>query len=426
MVSIHHQPDENPLRWDALAQGNAARRHLFAHPHPPGMFTRPGELRPDTWFHDGYLRLYAMLNLPQVVRTQELSRGHGPVFMFGNDRDPALLDEVRFTFFDEGFPHGDRPVTAREACAMDNVQGIIVTRQGRIVFEEYPGMDPAQRHHWMSVSKSAINLLLGMLVMQGRLDMDALVSDYVPELPPDGYGSFTVQQVADMDAEVTMNEANYGDPDSPFWDWGRAIGWFEDDGKWPGGVKQLLRAVKRLPRREAEAAATVFYTGSSSQVLAWIIETITGLPTTVCYERYLWQHLGAVSNAAVSVDKCGVAFVGGGWNTTLRDLARYGQIWAQRGIAPDGARIFADDWIVENTSARGLAIFGDWRYHNHSYSRGSTLCHQGHSGQMLWANPATKTVVACFSSLVQPYNTESWSARLQLFMAEAIDRHLGK
>lgn len=418
------QPPANGFRWDAVQATEPLTHQVFASAHSAAMFVRPSDLRPDTWFYDGNLRLYAMLNLPTVVPTCELSRGHGPIFMFGNDRRPSLLDEVSILLPDDGPQQSDQPITARQACAINNVQGIIVTRQGRIVFEEYPGMDPSQRHSWMSVSKSAINMLLGMFVMQGRLDMAALVSDYVPELDHAGYGSFTVQQVADMDAEVSMNELNYGEPGSPFWDWGRAIGWFADDGRWPGGVKQLLRTIERLPRRTGDAAKRVHYTGSSSQVLAWIIESITGLPTSACYERHLWQHLGAVSNAAVSVDKRGVAFVGGGLNSTLRDLARFGQIWAQSGIAPDGTRIFSDSWIAENTSGQGLGIFDDWRYHNHSYSRGSTLCHQGHSGQMLWANPATETVVACFSSLLQPFNTDPSSSRLQLFMAEAIDQYL--
>jgi CubicO group peptidase (beta-lactamase class C family) len=418
------QPSANNFRWDALHAGEPPAHEVFASAHSAAMFVRPGDLRPDTWFHDGHLRLYAMLNLPTVVPTCELSRGHGPIFMFGNDRRPALLDEVSVRLSDEEPQQSDRPVTARQACAINNVQGIIVTRQGRIVFEEYPGMDPSQRHSWMSVSKSAISMLLGMCVMQGRLDMAALVGDYVPELDHGGYGSFTVQQVADMDAEVSMNEADYGAPGSPFWEWGRAIGWFEDAGNWPGGVKQLLCTIERLPRRTGEAARKVFYTGSSSQVLAWVIERITGLPTSLCLEQHLWQHLGAVSNAAVSVDKRGVAFVGGGLNSTLRDLARFGQIWAGKGIAPDGTRIFSESWISENTSGRGLEIFDDWTYHNHSYSRDSTLCHQGHSGQMLWANPATETVVACFSSLLQPFNTEPSASRLLLLMAEAIDQHL--
>ena len=48
----------------------------------------------------------------------------------------------------------------------------------------------------------------------------------MPELKGKGYGSFTVQEVADMDADVNMDEKNYHDPKSAFWDFGRSMGWF--------------------------------------------------------------------------------------------------------------------------------------------------------------------------------------------------------
>jgi len=121
----------------------------------------------------------------------------------------------------------------------------------------------------------------------------------------------------------------------------------------------------------------VRYTGSSSQVLAWVIEHLTGVPTTVAYERYLWQHLGAVADASISIDRHGVPFVGGGWLSTLRDLARYGMIWANRGVAPDGTRLFDDAWIEENTAGKGPKVFKDWGYHNHAYSRNGGLAHPG-------------------------------------------------
>jgi hypothetical protein len=48
-----------------------------------------------------------------------------------------------------------------------------------------------------------------------------------------------VQRLADMDADVDMDEKNYHDPKSAFWAFGRSRGWSNDDGKWPGGNKQF-------------------------------------------------------------------------------------------------------------------------------------------------------------------------------------------
>jgi CubicO group peptidase (beta-lactamase class C family) len=343
--------------------------------------------------------------------------------MLGAEPDRELLDRVTVTLPDETFPRAGRPVTAREACSWTNVQGIIVVRNGHVIAEEYMGMDPAQRHHWMSISKSAVHMLLGMLVTRGDLDLSRTVDHYLPELGGCGYGCFTLQELADMNAHVSMNEEDYSNPNAAFWDWGRAIGWFGDGGQWPGGVKQLIKQIDRLPPRRGDDAQDVYYTGSNSQVLVWIIERITGMSTRDCYERLLWQHVGAVMDAAVSVDVHGVVFAGGGWLSTLRDLARYGSIWTNRGVAPDGTRIFEPEWTEE--SFRGtMCVYKDWRYHNHCYTRGQGMVHQGHSGQMLWTNPTTGTLVACFGSVLHPNGQEQWTARLQLFMAEQIDRYL--
>jgi hypothetical protein len=45
---------------------------------------------------------------------------------------------------------------------------------------------------------------------------------------------------------------------------------------------------------------------------------------------------------------------------------------------------------------------------------------------MLWTNPATGTVVVCFGSIAHPGGQDRWSCRVQLFMAEAIDRFLAE
>ncbi len=413
----------SPLQWDDLKAGRDPQPHLFAREHPAGMLRRPEQLNQDTWFHDGHLRTYALLNLPDVVRCAEISRGKGPVFMFGNARVPGLLDDVSVAFDHKEFPQSGKVLPARELLSWVNCQGVLVVRNGKVVFEEYAGMDPGQRHHWMSVSKTTLNMLMGKLVGEGKLDLSKKVEDYIPEMRDKGYGDFTVQQLADMDADVSMDERNYHDPKSEFWNFGRSMGWFNDDSKWPGGNKQFLTTLNRLKKPDGEDGSSVRYTSSNSQVIAWIIENVTREPITEYFESSVWRHIGAVSNAAVSVDKHGFPFVGGGYSSTLRDLARYGMVWANNGVAPDGVRIFHEAWMKENTSGKGPKL-RDYRYHNQSYSKDGVIAHQGHSGQMLWVNPASGTVVVTFGSTTTPSGGNAWSRQAYLAVAERIDHHL--
>lgn len=150
---------------------------------------------------------------------------------------------------------------------------------------------------------------------------------------------------------------------------------------------------------------------------------MTKEPLTEYFEASVWRHLGAVSNAAVSIDKHGFPFVGGGYSSTLRDLARYGTIWANRGVAPDGTRIFGEEWMKENTSGKGPNL-RDYRYHNQSYSKDGAIAHQGHSGQTLWVNPASGTIFVTFGSTTTPGGGNAWSRQAYLAVAEKIDQHL--
>jgi CubicO group peptidase (beta-lactamase class C family) len=417
------RPASSPLRWDDIRPGQEPQPHLFGSEYPAAMFRRPSDLTADNWFHDGHLRTYALLNLSDVVRSAEIQRGKGPVYMFGNARVPQLLDSVTVAFNEKEFPRAGTAIPLRELMSWVNCQGILVVRHGKIIFEEYPGMDPGQRHHWMSVSKTTLNMLMGKLVAEGKLDLRRKVEDYVPEMKGRGYGSFTVQELADMNADVSMDEKNYHDPKSAFWGFGRSMGWFHDDGKWPGGNKQFLTTLTRLDKPSGEAGETVRYTSSNSQVIAWIIEKITGEPLAEYFESSIWRHVGAVANASVTVDKHGFPFVGGGYSSTLRDLARYGTIWANKGVAPDGTRIFDEAWMKENTSGKGPKI-RDYRYHNQSYSKESAIAHQGHSGQMLWVNTASGTIVVCFGSTTTPSGGNAWSRQAYVLLAEMVDQHL--
>jgi CubicO group peptidase (beta-lactamase class C family) len=216
-----------------------------------------------------------------------------------------LLDEVSGTFDHPKYPKREAALSVREMLGSLNCQAVIVVRNGKIVFEEYAGMDPGQRHHWMSISKSSLNILLGKLVGEGKLDLTKRVDEYLPELKDRGYGSFTLQELCDMNADVNMDEKNYLDPQSSFWDFGRSVGWFGDDGKWPGGNRQYLATLARLPRPEGEGGQRVRYTSSNSQVLAWVVERVTGRSYVEVFEQEIWQRIGAVAPASVTIDKQG-------------------------------------------------------------------------------------------------------------------------
>src|SRR5262245_36199676 len=71
---------------------------------------------------------------------------------------------------------GQRALSLDEFLEETNTDGMVIVRRGQIVFERYAnGMTAESPHILMSVSKSLLGLLAGVLVARGDLAPDHLV-----------------------------------------------------------------------------------------------------------------------------------------------------------------------------------------------------------------------------------------------------------
>jgi CubicO group peptidase (beta-lactamase class C family) len=90
-------------------------------------------------------------------------------------------------------------LTLRQALEATNTDGLVVLHKGVIVLEDYAnGMTARSPHILMSVSKSMLGLLAGILADRGVLDLSRLVTDIVPEVKATAWAGATVGQLLDM------------------------------------------------------------------------------------------------------------------------------------------------------------------------------------------------------------------------------------
>jgi CubicO group peptidase (beta-lactamase class C family) len=75
-----------------------------------------------------------------------------------------------------------------------------------------------------------------------------------------------------------------------------------------------------------------------------VLEEAGGATLAELIERELWQPMGAEFDADVTVDGHGHAMADGGVCCTLRDLARFGQLWLDGGVV-DGRQVVPLEWI---------------------------------------------------------------------------------
>ncbi|WP_231987718.1 serine hydrolase domain-containing protein [Pseudomonas thivervalensis] len=287
--------------------------------------------------------------------------------------------------------------------------------QGKVVSEQYfNGMQPHTLHLLQSVSKTIVGSLVGRLIGQGRIDPQAPVSHYVPELSASGYGDARVQDLLDMRTGVRFRE-DYTDPDAEFIQLDIASGWRErGERASPDSIYGLLKSLSK----DREHGQFFEYRSVDTDMLAWVCERACGERLPVLLSREIWSRLGAEQDANITLDRVGTALADGGMSATLRDLGRFAQMYLQGGH-------FNSQQIVPETFVRACGrgstpafevLYGYYTKHfptaaysNQCWvldSEQGTYSARGVFGQSIYWDPASEVAIVKLSSWPDFINPE--------------------
>jgi CubicO group peptidase (beta-lactamase class C family) len=84
----------------------------------------------------------------------------------------------------------------------------------------------------------------------------------------------------------------------------------------------------------------------NTDALGWVIRRVTGKSIGQNLSEMIWSQLGMEQDAYFTVDSVGNEFAGGGLNTGLRDLARFGEMIRNNGRA-NGKQILPEAAILD-------------------------------------------------------------------------------
>lgn len=302
--------------------------------------------------------------------------------------------------------------TVAEVIADTYTDGFLVLHHGRVVLEQYPyGTPPDNTHMLMSVSKSLIGCVVGILADQGVIDPTALVESYVPELADSGYRGATVRDVLDMRSGVRFSE-EYLNNDAEVRLLEQVIGWApRTRTDLPSSMYDYLTTLTA-----SRAHGIAFdYRSCETDILGWVCERASGIRMPDLLSTLIWSRIGAEQDMDAAVDPAGAVFHDGGLAATLRDLGRFGQMLLQGGLV-DGAQVVPAWWIADSyagarDSREVFAASGndtwmpDGMYRNQFWlpyrGRDVLLC-LGIHGQLVWIEPARHLVVVKLSSWPHP------------------------
>jgi CubicO group peptidase (beta-lactamase class C family) len=224
---------------------------------------------------------------------------------------------------------GRRDLTFDEFLDDTSTDGVMILHRGRVVLERYAnGMTAAAPHILMSVSKSLLGLLAGVLAARGELAPDRPVPDVIPELAVTAYKGATIRHLLDMRAGVAFDE-DYLATSGPIVAYRKATGWNPLE---PGDTPSDLRAFYREMTRSAGPHGGPFaYVSPNTDLLGWVIERATGTRYADLLSELIWKPMGAARSAYITVDRLGAPRCAGGMCATVGDLARVGQLLVQGG-----------------------------------------------------------------------------------------------
>jgi CubicO group peptidase (beta-lactamase class C family) len=226
--------------------------------------------------------------------------------------------------------------------AETNTDGLLVLHKGKVVTERYFGeMTADSLHLAQSVSKSVVGTLAGIYIDRGLLDINAEVSTLVPELRDSGYGDATIDNLLNMQTGVRFNE-DYTDPDAEFALLDMAAGWKKRiTGQEAETIYDLLMSIGK----ERPHGGHFEYRSTDTDVLAWVCERIGNGRLPDLISREIWSKLGAERDGCFTVDKAGTSLADGGFNATLRDFGRFGQMHLDGGNF-NGQQIISPERIM--------------------------------------------------------------------------------
>ncbi len=213
---------------------------------------------------------------------------------------------------------------------------LIVLHRGNIIHERYaPGVNITTRTRTWSTAKSIAVTLIGMLVDEGKLELDASLN--LEWLPPPGSGEPDPRDEITLRHVLNMSSGLY-----PVDSFGMEYATGSGLAYWAGASSDTGARRRGLVREPGS-----FWDYENYDNLLAVKAMKNALGDELSYHEFprraLLDKIG-MRNTLISMDRFGDFIFSSQIYTNARDLARFGLLWVQDGVWDD-ERLISKQWI---------------------------------------------------------------------------------
>ena len=298
--------------------------------------------------------------------------------------------------------------------------GLIVLHNGNLLYENYWNNNLANsKHIAFSVTKSFVSALVGIALDEGLIDnIEDPITKYLSDFNGTGYEGVRIKDILQMSSGVDFNE-DYADPKSDINRFGRAT-----------ARGSSFRDFAKSLERGREPGTYHHYVSIDTQVLGFLLAEVTGMPLKEYLYKKIWNKIGMEDDAFFIVDNNGVEMALGGLNATLRDYAKFGELYLNRGKW-NGEQVVPASWVDASHTTDGPHLkpgeselsSSPWGYGLQWWVPGfpdTDYTASGVYSQYIYIDPLTNVVIAKTSSNHRYTSEKEYSKAAHVAMFRAI------
>jgi len=263
------------------------------------------------------------------------------------------------------------------------VHSLMLLRHGKVVAEGWWTPYSAEDIHvTYSVTKSFNGTAVGLAADEGLLDLDESVLSIFPDLaPPEPSPLMEEMRIRDLLMMATGHQADTIDVMRARADGAWTEAFLATDVQYPPGTRFL-------------------YHSGAAYMLGAIVQRKSGLTVEEYLRPRLFDPLG-IEHPLWGKSAEGVNLADGGLSVRTEDLARFGQLYLQRGVWND-QRILTEEWVHDATESQiASGTGGNWGA-GYGYqfwlNREGGFRADGSLGQFVFVLPEQDIVLALTSS----------------------------